>query len=204
MHDAIRRDVSSGSMLFSIGSPAGETGRILLNGFRARASSVTQPQTATTGVSCALDRTPAGTFPLKVCTSIRPSPVTIRSAPSMTFSKSWTSSTISIPLRISPPRNATNAAPRPPAAPAPGNCMLIPSLSCTFAANRLIPSSSICASHRLAPFCGENINAAPSGPYNGDVTSLAMTKRDSRTYEGTSSALQVLIPLRVLPQHRRI
>ena len=82
----------------------------------------TDPPRATTGMPWRrpADNTPNGVFPLIVWLSMRPSPVIIRSAPSMRRSNPTASRTISIPGRSRAPSAAANAPPTPQAAPAPG------------------------------------------------------------------------------------
>jgi sec-independent protein translocase protein TatC len=62
--------------------------------------------------------TPTGAFPIAVCASVRPSPVTTRSASSRRAARSSSSATRSNPATRSAPA-AASPPPRPPAAPPP-------------------------------------------------------------------------------------
>ena len=66
--------------------------------------------------------------------------------------------TLALKKAISPP-------PKPPAAPAPGmRDISIPKSLFITSDKCLSPSSKSTTSSGVAPFCGANLNAAPSGP----------------------------------------
>lgn len=89
---------------------------------RSISLSATWPAIRTTGIPVWRDSfsTPAGTFPIVVCRSARPSPVMIRSAPFILSLNPLASSSKLMPGRSAAFRKAASAPPSPPAAPAPG------------------------------------------------------------------------------------
>ena len=117
-------------------------------------------------------------LPQAVWWSIRPSPVSTRSAPSTFSAKPLASSRMRIPGRSSAPRKAKSPAPKPPAAPAPGwwrtsrpTAFSISSIALA----RFASSSPIISG--VAPFCGPNMAVQPRGPSRGLSTSHATSIR---------------------------
>ena len=90
--------------------------------YAASAPSPTSPTMAITGTFFLLARaaTPITTFPLRLCSSILPSPVKIKSASFIMLSKPTKSRTVSIPGLRLPLRKASIPAHIAPAAPLPG------------------------------------------------------------------------------------
>ena len=163
----------------------------------------TQPPIAITGMSCALARanTPAAVLPLAVWKSILPSPVKIRSACWIVWSKCMASNTISIPRLSVALRKARKAPPMPPAAPAPAmGTILIWYLSSITCANEAIPASKRCTIVVSAPFCGAKTGAAPSLPQKGVSTSHAIVNTDWRRLSGTWVSSMRAISCIVPPQ----
>ena len=123
----------------------------------------------------------------------------------MRLLKSIASSTISTPLRNVPLRNARNAPPIPPAAPAPATGTIsIPYFCSITLANDAIPLSSDSTISGDAPFCGANTYAAPIGPQKGVSTSHAIVNVDSRTSVGTCESSICAMSPSIPPQQRSI
>ena len=146
----------------------------------ATASSVTLPASAITLQPFFLPAfaTPTGTFPMALCPSSLPSPVTTISAFFSSLSSCIAFSTISMPdlsSTFSSPKR--NAKPRPPAAPAPGvSLKLFPAYSSTQSAYCLIILSICAFSCSCTPFCFPKMYTQPCSVHSGLVTSHAILK----------------------------
>ena len=119
-----------------------------------------------------------GPFPMAVCPSSRPSPVTTTSASRMPSSIPVFSITIFAPGSSSAFKKVRRAKPSPPAAPLPAAAgSAAGKMPCTSFAYRSIQPSISSASFGSAPFWGPNTRLAPPGPQRGLVTSQAARKR---------------------------
>src|SRR5436309_2412577 len=116
--------------------------------------------------------TSPGALPKAVCSSACPSPVMTRPAPWSLASRPVASTTRGAPGSRVAWRKATNPAPVPPAAPAPGR-----SSTPTTSPKRFSARSSSSTIVGSAPFCGPYTCLAPFGP---DVAVLAAFCRDQR------------------------
>ena len=162
---------------------------------RLGASRSTAPHTARVGTPVARARAATRTAPLPsmLCASSRPSPVTTRSESARAASRPTRSAISAAPGDMLAAQAASSAAPAPPAAPAPGvEATSRPVARARTSAHDRSPASSSATSSRVAPFCGANTAAAPSGPCSGLVTSAAMTmsvscSRGSRRVRSTSA-----------------
>ena len=134
------------------------------------------PANAMTGflyraASCA---TPTGALPIAVCASMRPSPVTTRSAARIFSASPVSSMTICTPDSRLAPRNVRRAKPMPPAAPEPGYDASLSekTVLASDAYSRSQPSMRRMLS-ASAPFCGPYTALQPFSPHRGFSTSHA-------------------------------
>ena len=133
----------------------------------SRSSSSTHPARAMTGIFRAFPFCSIlpGILPIKLCRSMRPSPVMMRSASAILSSKWQRSSRRLAPGFSSAWRNAIMPPPIPPAAPLPGMWLMSFPVSLRMTcAKDCIPSSKVAIMASSAPFCRAKTCAAPSGP----------------------------------------
>ena len=115
----------------------------------------------------------SGSFPRRVCRSIRPSPVMTNPASEIFDTAFAHPSTAAAPGRYFAPRQRS-AQPTPPAAPEPGaSRYALPMAASMRSASLVRPASATSIPSSSSPFCGPKTAAAPLGPSSGEVTSHA-------------------------------